>query len=118
MHTTGNESNANDKSLETDIESNVRELRPVGTSFLQIDDADDGISANELSSLLGQVSEVSTREIDNLIGELRGLREKLETDYDRLKGHFAEYARLNDGVMQLTSIIFDKVDRLPSVSEN
>jgi hypothetical protein len=74
--------------------------------------------ANNLASLLRRVSEVSTREIENLIGELRVLREKLEIDYYRLQNDFADYAELSQGVMQLTAIISDSVNSLPSLLDN
>jgi len=108
------ESETIDKSLEMDIEKNVHELRQAGVTFLQPDDGDDEMVANNLASLLRRVSEVSTREIENLIGELRVLREKLETDYGRLQSDFADYAELSQGVMQLTAIISDSVNSLPS----
>jgi len=112
------ESETIDKSLEMDIEKNVHELRQAGVTFLQPDDGDDEMVANNLASLLRRVSEVSTREIENLIGELRVLREKLEIDYDRLQNDFADYAELSQVVMQLTTIISDSVNSLPSPPDN
>jgi len=53
------------------------------------------------------VSEGSTREIENLIGEVRGLRETLKTDCDRIQGDLAGYAELRQGVTQLTANISD-----------
>jgi len=107
-----------DQSLEMDIEKNVHELRSAGVTFLQTNDGNDEMSANNLGTFLRRVSEVSTREIENLIGELRILREKLETDYDRLQSDFVDYAELSQGVMQLTAIIFDGVNGLPSGPDN
>jgi hypothetical protein len=72
------------------------------------------MAAADLATLLGRVSEASTREIENLIGELRGLREKLKTDCDRIRGDVTEYVELSQGVMQLTAIISDGVKELPS----
>ena len=112
------EPEAIDKSLEMDIEKNVHELGRAGVTFLQPDDSDDEMVANNLATLLRRVSEVSTREIENLIGELRVLREKLETDYDRLQSDFADYAELSQGVLQLTAIISDSVNSLPSAADN
>jgi len=79
---------ATNKSLEMDIERNVSES-------------------------LRRVYEASTCEIDNLIGELRGLRETLETDCDHLQRDIAEYAKLSRGVMQLTAVASDDVEKLP-----
>ena len=76
---------------------------------------DDDISANGLGTLLRRVSETSTREIENLIDELEGLRKKLQTDGTRIQRDIAEYAELSQQLMQLTSIIADSVKKLPSV---
>jgi hypothetical protein len=101
------------KSLEVDVERNVHELKLAGANFRQTDNRRDEMAAVDLATLLGRVSEVSTREIENLIGELRGLREKLKTDCDRIKGDVAEYVELSQGVLQLTAIISDSVKELP-----
>jgi methyl-accepting chemotaxis protein len=71
-------------------------------------------SAGNLSDLLGQVSKNSTGEIDSLIGELRRLRGKLQTDSDRIQRNIEEYATLTQQVMQLTQIISDSVAKLPN----
>ena len=54
-----------------------------------------------------------TREIENLIDELHGLRKKLETEGCRIQNDIARYAELSQGVMQLTIIISDNVKKLP-----
>ena len=92
-----------DKSLETDIERNVRALNRAG----------DEMAANTIATLLRRVCKASTYEIDDLIGELRGLREKLETDCDHLESDIAEHAKLSQAVMQLTAIGSDSVENLP-----
>ena len=91
------------KSLEMNIERNIRELNLAG----------DEMAANTLATLLRRVREASTCEIDNLISELRGLCEKLETDCDRLERDIAEHAKLSQAVMQLTAIGSDSVENLP-----
>jgi len=90
-----------DKSLETDIERNVRALNRAG----------DEMAANTIATLLRRVCEASTYEIDDLIGELRGLREKLKTDCDHLESDIAEHAKLSQAVMQLAGS--DSVEDLP-----
>ena len=97
------EPDAINKSPETDIESNVYELHS----------ASDEMAANTIATLLRRVCKASTCEIDNLIGELRGLREKLETDCDHLESDIAEHAKLSQAVMQLTAIGSDSVENLP-----
>jgi hypothetical protein len=94
---------ATNKSLEMNIERNIHEL----------DRAGDEIAANTLATLLRRVCTASTCEIDNLIGELRGLRETLEIDCDHLQRDIAEYAKLSRGVMQLTAVASDDVEKLP-----
>jgi len=67
-----------DKSLKTDVERNVHALKRAGATFRQTENGNAELAANNLATLLRRVSEVSTREIENLIVELRGLRKKLE----------------------------------------
>ena len=61
------EPDATNKSLEMNIERNVRALNRAG----------DEMAANTIATLLRRACKASTCEIDNLIGEFRGLREKL-----------------------------------------
>ena len=82
-----------------------------GANFRQTDNGSD--EAVDLATLLGRVSEASSHEIEDLIGELRGLREKLKTDCDHLQSDIAEYAKLGQGVMQLTATITDSMKVLP-----
>src|SRR3974390_1490750 len=91
------------KSLETDIEKNVYEVNR----------AIDEMSANTIATLLRRVCKASTCEIDNLIGEFRGLREKIESDRQHLESDIAEHAKLSQAVMQLTAIGSDSVENLP-----
>jgi hypothetical protein len=70
-------------------------------------------SAENLGSLLRQVSQTSMGEIDNLISDLQTLRRKLQTDGERIQRDIAEYAELSQQVMQLTTIISDSVEKLP-----
>jgi len=111
------ESKAINKSPEMDIERNVHELKRAGTTFCQTDNDYAKMAANDLATLLGRVSEASTREIENLIDELRGVREKLKTDCDRIKRDIAEYAELSQGVMQVTANISDSANILPSAPD-
>ena len=102
-----------DRTLENDIGRNVHELTRTSVAFRQSESGDGEMSAKDLGALLSQVSECSTREIENLIDELHGLRRKLETEGNRIQSDIAKYAELNQGVMQLTMIISDNVKSLP-----
>jgi hypothetical protein len=100
------------QSSEMDVGKNSHELVHASGTLRQVENGADEVAANGLEDLL-RLSEVSMREIENLIGELRGLREKLKTDCDRIKCDVAEYVELSQGVMQLTAIISDSVKELP-----
>ena len=70
------------------------------------------MSGKDLGTLLGRVTERSTREVDSLIEELQELRKKLVTDRDRIQSEIARHSELSQGVTQLTSIISDNVKKL------
>ena len=79
-------------------------------------ESDDGeMPAENVGDLLGQVSRNSTGEIDSLIGELDRLRRKLQADSDRIQREIEEHRALSQQVMQLTKIISESVEKLPTV---
>jgi hypothetical protein len=100
-----------------EIGRNIHELARKSADFPQPDNVDDEMSAADLGALLRQVSEGSTREIERLIGELRGLRKKLETDGNRIQSAIVRYAELSQGVMQLTAIVSDNVKHSPDFAD-
>jgi len=102
-----------DKSPEMEVEGNIRELVRRDSTALRHAESDSEMSANNLNSLLRRVSATSTREIDELIGELQTLREKLQADGNRVQRDIAEYAELSQSVMQVTKIISESVKKLP-----
>ena len=65
-----------------------------------------------LSALLGRVSENSTSQIDDLVGDFGRLREKLRTDGERIQREIEEYNRLSQQVMQLTKTISESVEKV------
>jgi len=65
-----------------------------------------------LSELLGRVSEHSTSQIDDLVGDFGQLREKLRTDSERIQREVEEYKALSDQVMQLTKTISESVEKV------
>jgi hypothetical protein len=100
-----------------EIEGNIRELvRRDTTAFRQVE-SDSETAANNLSTLLRRVSGNSAREIDNLIGELRTLRDKLQSDSDRVEREIVEYASLSQSVIQLTKIIAEGVTQVKKVPD-
>jgi chemotaxis protein histidine kinase CheA len=108
------ESTATDKSPKTDIETSVHELKRAGALFRQNEnDNAETAAANNLATLLQRVSVVATQEIENLVGKLRLLRNKLETDRQRIQGDVAKYAELSQAVKRVTANISDSVVSLP-----
>jgi hypothetical protein len=75
-------------------------------------DADGKIPAENLSDLLGQISENSMGEIDNLVDEFQRLREKLRTDGERIQREIDEYKTLSQQVMELTKTISGSVEKV------
>jgi hypothetical protein len=76
-------------------------------------ETDDGkMPAENLSELLGRVSENSTSQIDDLVGDFGRLREKLRTDGDRIRREVEEYNALSQQVMQLTNNISESVEKV------
>ncbi len=114
-----------ERSIETEVEGNIRELvRRDGAGFRQGSSqatnqainqgtGDSEVSANNLNTLLRRVAGNSAREIDDLIGELQNLRDKLDADGHRVQRDIMDYADLSQAVMQLTKIISESVKKLP-----
>ena len=63
--------------------------------------------------MLRRVAGNSAREIDDLIGELQNLRDRLDADGHRVQRDIMDYADLSQAVMQLTKIISESVKKLP-----
>jgi chemotaxis protein histidine kinase CheA len=68
--------------------------------------------AEDLSDLLARVSENSTAQIDNLVGEFERLRGKLQTDGERIQREIEEYKTLSQQVMELTKTISGSVEKV------
>jgi len=66
----------------------------------------------DLGDLLGQVSESSTTQIDNLVGDFGRLREKLRVDGERIQREIEEYKVLSEQVMQLTRTVSESVEKV------
>jgi hypothetical protein len=64
---------------------------------------------SDYSSLISRISAPSVHEIDHLIDGLRGVREKLNRDGDRLHNEIAQHTALSQAVIQLTEIVSDSV---------
>ena len=83
MNFVGRANSANNES-EQKIEGEVRQSAPQGSDHVdQVDDVK--LTTNDLENLTRRMSLASTREIDNLIGELKTLRQKLAANGSRLE---------------------------------
>jgi hypothetical protein len=71
-----------------------------------------GQPTENLSDLLGRVSENSTSQIDNLVGEFDRLRLKLQTDGERIQREIEEYNTLSQQVMELTKNLSGSVEKV------
>ena len=105
------------EATEAEIEGNIRELVRRDTTAIRQVESESELAANNLSTLLRRVSGNSAREIDNLIGELSVLRDKLQADSDRVEREIVEYASLSQSVSQLTKIIADGVTQVKKVPD-
>jgi len=77
------------------------------------------LTADRMSTALQGISANSCDEIDALIGDLRGLREKLVTDCNRIEEGIAEFTRFSQSVMRLTEVVTDGIAhvRMPGAAE-
>src|SRR6516225_2766921 len=73
---------------------------------------DDQMPTENLSDLLGRVTNNSTGEIDSLIGDFQQLRRKLQADRERIQRDIEEYTALSQQVMQLTKTISENVEKV------
>ena len=77
----------------------------------------------EVSSLISQISGQSSREIDQLIDGLQGVRKKLDDEGDRIQRDIGAYATFSELIIELTKIVSDgmtfiKVPRMASEAKD
>ena len=102
------------KSTELSAGGNISELAPAIDASRLAEMSDGQASADNLGTLVRRVSESSSQQIENLVGELQSLRKKLHSDGNRIQSEIEEYAVLNQQVMQLTAIISESMGKLPA----
>jgi hypothetical protein len=95
------------QSSEMKVRGSVHELPRAGDAVPSVENSDDGIEVDHLDNLLRRACEVATSEIDNLINEFHGLREKLQTDLGRIQRDISKYRELNQEITQMTTSISD-----------
>jgi ABC-type transporter Mla subunit MlaD len=62
---------------------------------------------SDFASLIFQISGQSVHEIDHLIAGLQGVRDKLNTDRDRIRREVQQHASFSQSIVDLTGIIND-----------
>jgi hypothetical protein len=95
-----------------EVEGGIRELvsRDVAEPRRQIANGGDSESViNNLGLLLQRVSLNSVNEIDELISELKILRDQLQHDGDRMARDILGYASLSQTAMQSTKILTESL---------
>jgi len=114
-----NDSTKISQSSEIDVGGNIQELLTRASDVIrQADIAGDEIAVNSVAPFLRRVSEASRREIKHLVDALQTVDKKLQTDGDRIQRDIEEYTELSKHVMQLTTIVSDSVNSLPTTSGN
>ncbi len=78
---------------------------------------DGDVGANNMHSLLHQTSLSAVEEIDHLIDELQISRERLYVEGERVERKIAEYASLNQSVLQATKLIAERLCQLNRVPD-
>jgi hypothetical protein len=106
-------SKINDSS-EIDFSENICEL----ASARQVKKSDGDTEVQDAGTLLNRLSEAPRREIEDLVGKLTTFLRKLENDGGRIQLDIEKYAKLNQRVMQLTTIVVDSVGKLPDPPRN
>jgi hypothetical protein len=86
--------------FETDIRDVLRTTTP------RLSDAS-RVAGNDYSGVVSGISVRSIQEIDNLIKSLQALRQKLDSEGDRLHRQIAQHATFSQSVIELTKIVSD-----------
>ena len=113
------EANELEQSTESAVEGEIREFvrRDVAT-LRRSPEAESGVVANNIGTLLQRVAGSSVQEIDRLIGELHTLRELLQAEGARVQREITEYAHLSQSAMQSTKIITESLSKWKSEGGN
>jgi hypothetical protein len=72
---------------------------------------------NNINSLIQRVAGTSLTEIENLIGELEGLRELLHTEGQRVLREISGYAQLSQAAMKSTRMLSENVSQWKRTTE-
>ncbi len=117
MNTPNSEAPATKKAETTDegvttvnqVEAEIRDfVRRDLQAVRRTPEASEAIASN-INSLVQRVAGTTLREIDQLLRELEGLRELLQTEGERVQREVAGYAQLSQAAMNSTRIISESM---------
>ena len=86
----------------------LRRPAPTTAAGTELDSAAEA-TVNNVNSLIQRVAGTSLAEIENLIGELEGLRDLLHSEGQRVQREISGYAQLSQAAMKSTRMIADNV---------
>jgi hypothetical protein len=102
------------ESSETNFSETIHDLTSARNAVRHTKNSHGDMNAQGAGTLVRRLSEAPRREIEDLVGKLMTLLQKLETDGARIELDIEEYTELNQRVMQLTTIVADSVGKLPA----
>ena len=101
---------ANDFEKIENVEGEIRGFVRRGAVDRQQQPAHDGETvADNLGLLLERVSLNSVQEIDRIIGELKGLKDRLQHDGEHIRREIAAYASLSHATIESSRIIAESL---------
>src|SRR5262245_51236106 len=95
-----------------EVELEIRDLVRRDISGLRPNpEANSDLVANDIKSLLKEFAGTSVQEIERLIAELKGIRETLSTECERVQREIVQYAALNQAAMHSTKTLAESISR-------
>jgi hypothetical protein len=92
----------NNVTFETDMRDVLRATSPRLSDISRV-------AGNDYSGLVSGISVRSIQEIDHLIKSLQVLRQKLDSEGDRLYSQIVQHATFSQSVIELTKIVSDRM---------
>jgi hypothetical protein len=103
---------------QTPIEMEIEELVHRDVADLRKQARNDNRPADDIGSLLSEISSTAVHEIDALIGELKIIRERLVIEAERVHREVADYAALNQSAIQATRSIVESLNHSKHIADS
>jgi hypothetical protein len=94
----------NQSAVEVDMRNLLRGRKANGSAEVSPETEERNV---ELTSMIPEISLRSVQEIDHLIGDLQGIRQKLDDGGDRIQREIEHYARFCQSIVDLAKIVSD-----------